>query len=99
MRKTQEAERKRLRADLAQAEPLRPPAASAVDPSLLRRYDHIWRDKGHPGLAVVSGGSCGHCHTSVPGLVMRRLREGTDILQCDNCTRIYYLPPTESGAE
>ena len=97
LRQTQEEERRRLTADLAQAEPLREPAAREVDPALLRLYDHIRRDKGHPGLAVIQGGSCGNCHTAVPSLVMRKLREEDTILRCDHCTRIYYLPSGESG--
>ena len=86
------SERRRLRADLAAAEPLRAPAAAAVEEELLKLYELIRRQKGHPGMAVVRDGGCGQCHTSVPGMVMRRLREGSEAVQCDNCSRIYYLP-------
>jgi predicted nucleic acid-binding Zn-ribbon protein len=96
LRAKQEVERKRFQADLAQAEPLRAPAAQAVDPSLLRSYEGIRRERKHPGLSVIHANACGHCHTSIPAFVMRRLQEGNEIIQCDNCTRIYYLPAVES---
>jgi uncharacterized protein len=92
-----EIDRKRFLADLNQSQSLRAQAVENVDPALLKQYDQIRRIKGHPGIAVVQGGACGCCHTSIPTMVMRKLLEGQSIIQCDNCLRIYYLPGT--GAE
>lgn len=91
-----EQQKKKLQADHAAAEPLREPAAREADPALLREYERIRARRGHPGLAVVANGSCGQCHTSVPTLVMRDLIDGK-VIQCDTCSRIYYLPPVNAS--
>jgi predicted nucleic acid-binding Zn-ribbon protein len=88
-----EKARRKLQADLITAQPMREPSAREVDPALLTDYEKIRARRGHPGLAVIEGGSCGFCHTSIPSMVMRELRDG-DVLHCDTCSRIYYLPPS-----
>ncbi len=93
-----EGERRRLQADLAQAEPLRPPAAAHVDPALLHSYDQIRARRGHPGLALVVNATCGQCHTSVPSLVLSRVRKG-EIVQCDTCNRLYHLKRSDHAEE
>ncbi|MBW3625055.1 MAG: hypothetical protein KY468_16780 [Armatimonadetes bacterium] len=95
LQREREQARKKLQADLAEARPLRDPAAQAVEPGLLNTYEKIRARLGHPGLSVVTGGACGFCHTSLPSFVMRELQEGK-VLQCDSCSRIYYLPEAES---
>ena len=94
LRQSQEKDRKRLLADIARDEPLRAEAVKTVDPALLRTYETIRQKRGHPGLAVIEGNACGSCHTSIPTMVLRELREGKKIIQCDNCTRIYYMSET-----
>jgi predicted nucleic acid-binding Zn-ribbon protein len=89
---TQEEKRKRLRADIAQSEPMREIAHQKVEPALLRQYEQIRNRLKRPGLSVISGGACGICHTSVPSMVIRRLQESDDIIQCDTCNCIYFLP-------
>lgn len=91
VQKEREQDRKRLQADLTAAQTLREPAAREVEPGLLSDYERIRARKGHPGLAVIEGGSCGVCHNSIPSMVMRELYEGK-VLHCDTCSRIYYLP-------
>lgn len=96
--RTRETERKKFQADMAAAQPLREPAAREVDPELLSSYERVRTRRGHPGLAVVQHASCGQCHNSIPSMVMRKLMEG-EVVTCDTCSRIYYLPPgNEHGA-
>jgi predicted nucleic acid-binding Zn-ribbon protein len=89
---TQEETRKRLKADVAQTEPLRAQAVHAVEPELLQRYEQIRSRYSRPGLSVVRNASCGQCHNAVPSMVMRQLQDRQTVIQCDSCFCIFYLP-------
>lgn len=63
--------------------------ASEVPAKLLERYDKLRPTKG--GLAVVAiedGNSCGGCRMGLPSSVVVRVKEGHEIVLCDNCSRM-----------
>ena len=63
-------------------------AAAVQDRALLKRYDEM-RPKMN-GLAIVSitGGDCGGCHMTLPGSLVKLIREGDAMQTCENCRRI-----------
>jgi len=63
--------------------------------SLYNRISARIRD----GIAVAEArnGSCTACFMSLRPQVMAEVRRGAEIITCDNCSRILYYVPAESG--
>ena len=59
------------------------------DPALLERYRAI---KQHctPPMARMSSDQCCGCFMQLPSSTLRLLKEGKEIVECDNCGRILY---------
>ncbi|RME69731.1 MAG: hypothetical protein D6781_07975 [Verrucomicrobia bacterium] len=66
-------------------------ARKPVDPALLRRYDQLAKTIGLPVIVPLSGQKCGGCHLKVSAGVDSEARKGTEIVTCDNCTRILFI--------
>ncbi len=66
----------------------------SIDPELLERYRAI---KQHctPPMAMMVGNQCGGCNMSLPAVVLREIRSGEKIVECDNCGRILYVQEEE----
>jgi len=60
---------------------------SAVDAALLARYKTIRQTKVPP-MAKLLGDQCGGCSMSVPSTVVRAVKAGNKIVECENCGRI-----------
>lgn len=69
--------------------------AATVPAPLLARYDTI-REKGG-GVAIVPlvNGSCGGCRMSITPNKANEVKKAKNMVLCDSCTRILYLPPAE----
>lgn len=63
--------------------------AVGIDKELLKRYKEI-RKHCFPPMALLSGDRCGGCNMSLPSVVMRDIRTGDKLVECDNCGRIIY---------
>ncbi len=61
--------------------------AKAVDPKLLERYRAI---KLHvtPPMARLNGDQCGGCNMSQPSVVLRNIKSGQKIIECETCGRM-----------
>jgi predicted nucleic acid-binding Zn-ribbon protein len=65
-------------------------AAAGVDPTLLRRYDHI-RKKRMPAMApLVPPGTCTGCRMNVPPQMYNTLRTTLGYDVCPSCQRIIH---------
>ncbi len=60
---------------------------AALPADLAHRYEQISASK-EAAVAIVSGGSCGGCFTSLTPQVLNELRDGRRYHACDNCGRI-----------
>ena len=60
-----------------------------VEPSLLQKYLSI---KQHctPPMAKLINGQCSGCFMSLPSATLLEIRNGSRIVECDNCGRILY---------
>lgn len=67
-------------------------AGKCVEPELLARYKEI-RQHSMPPIAKLVGGQCMGCNMALPSAVSRRILEGQELVECDNCGRILYVPP------
>jgi len=63
--------------------------AKKVDPSLLEQYRRI---KQHctPPMARLVEGQCAGCFMSLPSATLLEIKNGNNIVLCDNCGRILY---------
>lgn len=63
--------------------------AAKQAPALLSRYRAI---KQHctPPMARLSNNQCCGCFVQLPSATLRLIKEGKDVVECDNCGRILY---------
>ena len=60
-------------------------------PNRSRFRQLLERKHGTPVVAVVEG-SCSHCHFTLRPHLQQRVRRAREIIQCEHCHRILYLP-------
>lgn len=60
-----------------------------VDDSLLECYKRVKKSRINPVAKVVNE-QCSGCNMAIPSLIMRHLREGSEIIECESCGRILY---------
>jgi hypothetical protein len=80
-------------AELAAAKAEVERARGAVAPGMLPRYDRLARDSGLPVVVPLRDHKCGGCHLKVSAGVDSEARKGTEIVACDNCSRLLYYEP------
>ena len=65
--------------------------ADKVDERTLSRYEGMKKSKGLPVVVLMSdAGECGGCHTKVIRSTETAVREGREIVECENCGRILH---------
>ena len=62
--------------------------ASGVEPVELKRYEGLRRNKGGQAVAKVMRGLCQACRMSLPSQHLQRVRNGRQVVLCNNCGRI-----------
>jgi len=76
----------------------RPEVAGDIEDELLRLYDRIFNSKKGAVLVPLVNRACQGCHLAVPAAVESVLRRrAADIIRCENCSRILYIPHEEVG--
>jgi uncharacterized protein len=91
-----DSETKRLKHELRDLKARREALVAELDPQLLASYDSIAQKTGSTAVAAVKWGSCTGCKTTIPSTYAPRLRAVDQVVRCENCRRILYLPPGES---
>jgi len=66
--------------------------APQVPGDVLSRYDYIRLKKKSLALAAILGESCGGCNTILTQTVMNEVKKGRDLVICESCSRILYIP-------
>ena len=70
--------------------------AATIEDQLLRLYERIFNSKKGPVLVPLVNRACQGCHLAVPAGVESILRRReADIIRCENCARILYIPKDE----
>lgn len=64
--------------------------AKSVDPALLEQYKQIKRSHTQP-VALVMGNKCGGCNMELPAVMLRKLKEDSEVFECESCGRLLYL--------
>lgn len=79
-----DSEAQRMKADKAMQE-----KAKLVDNALFERYKRVKRNHSIP-MAKVENKQCGGCNMSLPMVVIKRIQNSDDVVECENCGRILY---------
>jgi hypothetical protein len=69
---------------------VRSESASAVERSLLVRYDRLWTSRATTVVVALRGDACGACFTAIPRNRRSQIRAGTHIEACEGCGVILY---------
>lgn len=85
--------RKTLEAEIEDTRRLRDEAVAAIDEELNTLYDRLMKKKNGVAVAQVQGGQCGGCHVRLIPATLIKVQTGSEIAQCENCSRILYPEP------
>ena len=82
-----EAELKAQKAALEAQRAVADEKAKGIDAALMEEYNVI---KKHitPPMAKLIGDQCGGCNTSLPSAVLRKIKSGTEMIECETCGRM-----------
>ena len=61
--------------------------AAGIPPEILSRYESI-KKRVLPPLARLNGNQCSGCNTSIPSAVLRRIKSGNEVVECETCGRM-----------
>lgn len=74
---------------IADAEAKREELSKAVDERLYERYERLRGELEDP-VVPARDGRCGGCQLGLSETTLERVREGSDLVTCENCMRILY---------
>ncbi len=66
--------------------------AEAIQPVLLKQYEHVRRARRGLGVVPVNGGTCGGCNVRLPIFVVQKVRKGDGVTRCPSCGRLLWSP-------
>jgi hypothetical protein len=70
----------------------------SIEEGHLRLYNRIFNNKKVPAIVPVVNRTCRGCHLAVPAAVESILRRHqSNIVTCENCSRILYIPEEEDS--
>ncbi len=91
-----EKQLKENKAEIGKEKTKRDEIFETVSPKLARIYDrHAKRSRDGVAVSEVIKGSCSACFMSLRPQMLLKLRTTSDIITCENCSRILYLQQEE----
>lgn len=91
-----DAEEKELEGKIVAKQEERDARSKAVAPEALRRYEGVRRGRStFAVLAAVKDLTCQGCRTRLPPDTVNQAMKGKEIVSCEGCSRILFIPPTE----
>lgn len=84
---TYDKELKEQKAQLEAQRAVAQKAAEGIDPKLMEEYNTI---KKHitPPMARLISDQCGGCNTAQPSALLRKIKSGTEVIECETCGRM-----------
>lgn len=89
LKKDYDVEFKRDTAELKAMRDKTDAEAAKLDPALLEKYRSVKRHVTPP-MAKLIDGQCSGCFISLPGATMLEIKNGENMVVCDNCGRILF---------
>jgi len=97
------AETAQFEKDLAQLEADRAAIAAELPHEHIHLYEKLAGSRAGLVVVAVQAGCCGGCHVKLRPAILSQLRHGGELMRCDSCSRILYLPerlaPSAAKAE
>ena len=87
-----EAEIARIDVTLAELAKQREEIVDGLPKPFVGRFEQIARARGGIAMAAIAGGACSACQMRIRPQVVNLLRRGDELIACDSCRRILYLP-------
>ena len=66
-------------------------AGADVDPAYMERYKNV-REHRFPVMAKLNNDQCSGCNMSLPSAIAKQIAGSDEIVECENCGRILYMP-------
>ena len=95
LKRSYEVEFKDAQVKLAELKARAEEEGKAIDPTMMARYRQI-KQHAMPPMAKLNGDRCGGCNMSLPAATRDHLNAGNDIVECDNCGRILFVPTSQA---
>lgn len=77
----------RQSAELDKLKAKRDKACEGIEAELLKRYEAA-KQQCTPPMAKLNGDRCGGCNMSLPAAIQKRVRDASQVIECENCGRI-----------
>jgi uncharacterized protein len=66
--------------------------ATKIDEDLLDRFDRLFESKGDAAIVALEHNVCTGCHMKVTTATVMHAKAGKEIVSCEQCGRILYVP-------
>ena len=66
--------------------------AEKMDEDLLNRFERLFASKGDAAIVAVEHGVCTGCHMKLTTATVKDAEAGKEIVSCEQCGRILYVP-------
>ncbi|MEY2527405.1 MAG: uncharacterized protein QOE73_2176 [Verrucomicrobiota bacterium] len=66
--------------------------ATKIDEDLLDRFDRLFESKGDAAIVALEHNVCTGCHMKVTTATVMHAKAGKEIVNCEQCGRILYVP-------
>ena len=87
-----EEKTKALDVRLAELKKQREQIAAGIDEDLLSRFDRLFASKGDAAIVALEHEVCTGCHMKVTTQTAHHVKNGKDIVSCEQCGRMLYSP-------
>ncbi|MBI4395941.1 MAG: hypothetical protein HY548_02520 [Elusimicrobia bacterium] len=95
-----DGEEKKLQEKIDQAKAERETFSQSIPKDLLQRYNGIHRGRrGFQVLVPIKDMICGGCRQTLPPTVLNETMKGKELISCDSCSRILYVPPEAPASD
>ena len=84
------ARQEKLAAEAEELSGRRAEALAALPQNWREHYERLHETVPDP-VAPVENGACGGCHLRISDTLLERVREGREVVICENCSRFLYL--------
>jgi predicted nucleic acid-binding Zn-ribbon protein len=85
-----EEKAKALNARLAELTAQRQELAAKIDEDLLSKFERLFASKGDSAIVALEHEVCTGCHMKITTQTAHRVRNGKEIVSCEQCGRILY---------
>jgi len=79
----------KINEELAELKQKRDKLGASIDNTLMTKYKNIKASKT-PVISQLVDNQCGGCFMSLASLVVQKVKDGNQIVECENCGRILY---------